>query len=144
MNLKETLKDFVQSMQCNMINSGELSIHDGVEYYLSSIAQPSPSVSAEEVLKDYVMKDPDMHGTEMYEDWTKQESYSLVIAAMHDFASRKPAGEGYSIDDMLNWAEKDGWVWNESMWRKDGWRSRCTLDLQSLYISTLPAPPKGK
>lgn len=62
-------------------------------------------------------------------------------AAMHAFASRKPAGEGYSLDDMMNWAEKDGWVWNESMWRKDGWRSRCTLDLQSLYISTLPAPP---
>ena len=34
---RELLTDFVQSMQCNMINCGELSIKDGVEQYIESI-----------------------------------------------------------------------------------------------------------
>lgn len=44
---------------------------------------------------------------------------------------------GYSLDDMLDWAEKNDWVWNKRMWHKDGWRSRTSTDLEQLFIQSL-------
>ena len=38
------------------------------------------------------------------------------------------------MDEFLSYVtEKDGWVFNKQLWRKDGWRSRTTAELYDFY-----------
>lgn len=64
----------------------ELFNEVAAKYYLRD--RHTPSVSAEEVLAKHEW----LPGG----GWTKKG----IIAAMHDFASRKPAGEGYSREQI--------------------------------------------
>lgn len=33
------------------------------------------------------------------------------------------------VGEILDWADNAGWVWNKSLWRKDGYKSRTTTEL---------------
>lgn len=91
----ELLKDFVQSMQCNMINCGELSIAVGIKDYLSSIENPQPSggKSAEEMLKYNAF----MNGGNT--DAEKSFYKMGFNDATEQYANQQPV-QGYSREDI--------------------------------------------
>ena len=56
------------------------------------------NTTIEDVLKKHVMKDKEMDAN-MFYDWSKQESYQLILAAMQEYASlQTPSNDKYWIE----------------------------------------------